>query len=468
VYDAFVRDFTAFAGKLTVKDISFVPVSALEGDNVVKRSEHMPWYQGGPLLHHLETVNVGARTNTIDFRFPVQYVVRPNQRFRGYAGTVASGSVKPGEEIVVLPSGVSTRIKGVETFDGPSSEARAGDAVVLTTTEEVDISRGNMIVRRRNLPSNATRIEAYLCWLHVEPIAIGRAYVLIHTTREVQAFVNRIDYRVDVDTMHREQVPTLGLNDIGRVEITTGQPLFFDSYRVNAATGSFILIDPHTNVTMAAGMIRGEVRELAKPARRVSSNVVWQDSNITREARERQNGHRAAVIWFTGLSAAGKTTIAREVERRLFDRRCRTMLLDGDQLRHGLCGDLGFSPEDRTENIRRAGEVARLFFEQGGLVLCAFVSPYREDRNRVRALLPEGRFIEVFVTANLDTRRARDPKGLYARAGAGTISQSQFSGLSAPYEEAAAPDMTLDTDYLTATQAADLIIDRLRSSQLID
>jgi bifunctional enzyme CysN/CysC len=467
VYDSIVREFAEFSAKLTVKDIGYVPISALEGDNVVTPSARMPWYQGGPLLHRLETVNVGARTNAIDFRFPVQYVIRPNQRFRGFAGTVASGSLRPGEEIVVLPSAVSTHIKSIETADGPVAEAAAGDAVVLTTTEEVDISRGDMIVRRRNLPTSANRFEAYLCWMHGEALATDRAYVLLHATRQVQAYVSHIDYRVDVDTLHREKTGALGLNDIGRVEITTGHPLFFDSYRVNSATGSFVLVDPQTNVTVAAGMIRGEVREVErpKPATGVSSDVVWQGWNISREAREVQNGHRAGVIWLTGLSGAGKTTIARAVERRLFERGCRTMLLDGDNLRHGLCGDLGFSPEDRVENIRRAGEVAKLFFEQGCLVLCAFVSPYQKDRDRVRQLLPDGRFVEVWVRAPLETLRGRDTKGLYARAKAGAV--SQFTGMSAPYEPPPAPELALDTDRLEVDEAVSAILAALESAGLM-
>jgi bifunctional enzyme CysN/CysC len=467
VYDAIVRDFTEFSAKLTVKDITFIPISALEGDNVVAASPRMPWYQGGPLLNRLETVNVGARTNAIDFRFPVQYVIRPNQRFRGYAGTVASGSVRPGEEIVVLPSGFSTRIKTIETSEGPQTEAVAGDAVVVTTTDELDISRGDMIVRPRNLPTKASHFEAYVCWMHPEPLAPNRPYVLFHTTRQLQAFVSRIEYRVDVDTLHREQATSLALNDIGRVEITTGHELFFDSYRVNSATGSFILVDPHTNVTVGAGMIRGEVREVERPRvdPPISTDVVWQGWNIPREEREARGGHKAAVIWLTGLSGAGKTTIAREVERRLFERGCRTMLLDGDNLRHGLCGDLGFSPEDRAENIRRAGEVAKLFFEQGAIVLCAFVSPYRKDRDRVRRLVPEGRFIEVFVDASADTRSSRDPKGLYTRAGAGAV--PQFSGVSAPYEPPATPELVLSTDTLGVEDTVDRLLQALEALRLV-
>ena len=466
-FDAIVSEFNEFAAKLTVKDISFVPLSALEGDNVVTSSPKMPWYQGGPLLNRLETVNVGARTNAIDFRFPVQSVIRPNQSFRGYAGTVASGSVRPGEQIVVLPSGFSTRIKSIETYDGPLSEANTGDAVVITTTDELDISRGDMVVRPRNLPSSSTKFEAYVCWMHNEPMTLDRPYLLMHTTRQTQARVTRIDYRVDVDTMHREPAASLSLNDIGRVEITSGSPLFFDSYLVNSATGSFILIDPHTNVTVGAGMIRGVPRTVERPKSEagISSDVVWQGWNIPREEREARNGHRGGIVWLTGLSGAGKTTIAREVERQLFERGCRTMLLDGDNLRHGLNGDLGFSPGDRAENIRRAGEVAKLFFEQGSLVLAAFVSPYRKDRERVRSLVPQGRFIEVFVQASPETLRARDPKGLYAKAGTGQI--TDFTGMTAPYESPDAAELTIDTNAVDAVTAAGRVIAALEALGLL-
>ena len=464
VYDAIVRQFVAFAAKLTVKNIGFVPISALNGDNVVTPSANMPWYQGGPLLHLLESVTVGGRANRLDFRFPVQMVIRPDQTFRGYAGTVASGSVRAGEEIVVLPSGTTTRIKSIETFDGQQAEARAGDAVVVTTTAELDISRGDMIVRPGNMPTVASSFDAYLCWMDAEPLSVNRAYVLLHTTRQVQALVTRIHYRLDVDTLHREPAGTLGLNDIGRVEITTGQPLFIDSYRMNMATGGFILIDAQSNATVAAGMIRGrlEPRELLRPPAPAVEPVAPGEWNVPRLERERVNGHRAAILWLTGLSGAGKTTIAREVERRLFASGYRTMLLDGDQLRRGLTADLGFSPRDRGENIRRAGEVARLFFEQGSLVLCAFVSPYREDRDRVRALVPSGRFVEVFVDTSLEACRARDPKQLYARQ------VPDFTGVSAPYEPPSAPELTIDTERVTPAEAADTIMAELRRAGLID
>src|SRR5690606_26010149 len=402
VYEGIVEEYTRFAEKLEVGSLTFIPISALLGDNVVEKSANTPWYDGSTLLHHLETVNVGAARNLVDFRFPVQYVIRPHQDFRGFAGRVASGTVTPGEEVVVLPGGQTSHIRTVETAGGPVEEAAEGDSVVVTLEDEVDVSRGNMLVRKRNLPSASNRFDATLCWMSEEPLDPSVPYVIMHTTRSAQAFVSEVLYRIDVDTLHREEAEALGLNEIGRVEITTSQPLFWDPYAKNPATGSFILIDPYTNVTVAAGTIRGEVQEAPGPdvaspeGATVSPGVVWERWNIPREEREAKNGHPAAVLGFTGIPGAGKSTVAKAVERELFEAGCQTMLLDGDQLRHGLCGDLGFSPEDRKENVRRVGEVARLFFEQGAIVLCTFVSPYRADRARVRGLFPEGRFVEVY------------------------------------------------------------------------
>jgi bifunctional enzyme CysN/CysC len=301
------------------------------------------------------------------------------------------------------------------------------------------------------------------------PMDPALPYALFHTTRQVRAFVERVEYRVDVDTLHREQTPTLGLNEIGRVEITTSEPIFFDSYRVNIATGSFVLIDPHTNVTVAAGMIRGEVRRVeeateaaARPAGGpVSPNVTWEGWNVSRAEREALNGHRAAVVWFTGMSGAGKTTIARQVERRLFEQGVRTMLLDGDQVRHGLCGDLGFTPEDRTENIRRVGEVAKLFFEQGCVVLCTFVSPYRKDRDAVRSLIPEGRFFEIHVHAPLEELKRRDPKGLYRGEAEGGV--GELPGSAGAYEAPERASLRVDTAELGVEKAVAEVLARLRA-----
>ena len=460
VYEKIRADFSGFSTKLTVKDISYVPISALHGDNVVSRSSRMPWYEGGALLHKLETVNLGARRNHIDFRFPVQYVLSPNQEFRGYAGTVASGAVTPGEDVVILPSGRATRIRTVENSSGPIEEAVAGDAIALTMEDELDISRGDMVVRRRNVPTVSDRFEAYLCWMGEDTMEPGRAYQLLHTTRRVQAFVERIEYRVDVNTLRREKAGSLDLNDIARVEISTSHPLFFDSYRINTATGSFVLVDPQTNATVAAGMIRKIVnqRGVAAIGQRTSPNVVWEGFNISRKERESREGHRAALVWFTGMSGAGKTTIARAVERILFERGVRTMLLDGDQVRHGLSGDLGFSASDRRENIRRVGEVAKLFFEQGSVVLCTFVSPFRSDREAVHELFPGSQLLEVYVHAPIEVLKDRDPKGLYSRETSGQI---ELPGSVSAYERPKRPDIDLDTSSVAVEEAVDIIMKQL-------
>lgn len=471
VYRQIVHEYREFAEKLEISGLSFIPISALRGDNIVSESERMPWYSGGTLLHQLETVNVGATRNLVDFRFPVQYVIRPHQDFRGFSGRIASGTIRPGEEIVVLPSGQRTRVAGVETADGALSEAAAGESVVLTLEEEIDVSRGDMIVRKKNIPAVANRFDAILTWMSERELDPTRPYLLMHTTRQVQAFVTDLVYRIDVDSLHREKVSSLELNDIGRVEITTSQPLFFDPYERNHVTGSFILIDPHTNATVAGGMIRGEVKEAPQPAETsslaasISPDVVWQNWNIPRAERETRNGHKAAVVWLTGLSGSGKSTIARTVERQLFATGHQTMLLDGDQVRHGLCGDLGFSEADRQENLRRVGEVARLFFERGDIVLCTFVSPFRADRARLRALFPAGRFLEIHVAADVETCSRRDPKGLYRRALAGEI--ADFTGVSSPYEAPEAPELRLDTAQQSVEESVAAVVAALREGGVL-
>ncbi|MGH7477717.1 MAG: sulfate adenylyltransferase subunit CysN [Longimicrobiales bacterium] len=450
VFDAIQAEYEAFAEKLDVKDLIFVPMSALHGDNVVTKSERMPWYNGGTLLHYLESVNVGAGKNLLDFRFPVQHVIRPHQDFRGFAGRIASGTITPGEEVVVMGSGQTTRIRSIETADGPLSEASAHDCVVLTLEDDVDVGRGDMIVRRMNVPLAAERLEAMVCWMHEDALVPGKEYLLMHTTRSVRARVESLIYRIDVDTLHRQDASELGLNDIGRVRLHTAKPLFFDPYQTNRETGGFIIIDPYANVTVGAGMIRGEVLSPVAPTiqvvegRPASPGVVREGMNIALAEREVRSGHKAAVVWLTGLSGSGKSTTARALERELFERGCSTMLLEGDHVRHGLCGDLGFSAAERRENIRRVGEVARLFFDQGTLVICAFVSPFAEDRARARALLPEGRFFEVFIDCDVEECRRRDPKGLYAQAAAGEV--TEMTGVSAPYEAPREPELVLHTD----------------------
>lgn len=471
VYRRIVAEYTAFAAKLSIQDLTFIPISALEGDNVVNKSERMPWYDGPTLLHHLENVNVGGSRNLVDFRFPVQMAVRPHQDFRGFAGQIASGTIMPGEEVVVLPSGRTSRVRAIYAYTEQLQEAAAGDSVMITLEDEIDISRGDMIVRKQNLPQVANQLECTLCWMNEQPMNPQSHYILQHTTHQVRAYISELNYRINVDTLHREPAQTLALNEIGRVKITTTRPIYFDPYRLNRATGSFILIDPYTNVTVAAGMIRRRARTLdevldTQPARRRSANVVWEGTEITREMRERRNGHRAAVLWFTGLSGSGKSTIARRVERRLFEQGCQTTYLDGDNVRHGLNGDLGFSPADRTENIRRVAEVARLAFEHGNLTLCTFISPFLADRAMARRLLPEGRFIEIYVKCDLEVAKRRDPKGLYAKALAGEI--PEFTGISSPYEEPVNPEIVVETDVLSVDDIVEIILDELTRRGLLN
>lgn len=475
VYEGIREDYTAFAQRLGVEDLTFIPISALKGDNVVEKSPKMPWYGGSTLLHHLEHVNVGSQRNVVDFRFPVQCVLRPHQDYRGYAGRVASGTVRPGEEILVLPSGRKSRIASIDTYAGPVEEAMTGDSVAIVLEDELDISRGDMIVRPLNLPTVGQEVDATICWTSEEAMNPGTQYWLRQTTREVKAFISQLVYRIDVDTLHRESVDRFELNDIGRVQMSTAKPLFFDRYQLNRETGSFILIDPHTNNTVAVGMIRGSVKhegDLAiagspeeRAERKVSPDVVWENWNIPLSEREERNGHRGAILWFTGLPGSGKSTIARAVERRLFDEGVRTMLLDGDQVRHGLNGDLGFTPRDRRENIRRVGEVAALFMHQGCLTLCTFVSPFKEDRERARALAPEGRFLEVFVDTPLEECERRDPKGLYARARQGEI--AHMTGISSPYEVPETPEIRVDTVGRSVDHIVDEVVAALRARGIL-
>ncbi len=476
-YRAIVSDYRDFVSKLNAKNVTYIPVSALVGDNVVDPSQNTPWYEGPTLLHHLENVNVGASRNYTDFRFPVQYVLRPNQNFRGYAGQLASGRVRPGDEVVVFPSGLESTIKEVVTANGNLEEAIAGDSVVLTLNDEIDISRGDMIVRTGNLPQKSNELDATICWMGEDPFDPSKTYQLQHTTRVVRAMVTELTYRIDVDTMHRTPAEVLKLNEIGRVQLTTTQPLFYDRYNTNRASGSFVLIDPATNNTVAAGMIRGESRDVddlmegetkaddTATRRERSENVVWEAGALDLAERERLNGHKGAVLWFTGLSGSGKSTIAKLLERRLYERKIHTMFLDGDNLRHGLNGDLGFAPEDRVENIRRVSEVASLGYAHGNVVLCSFISPYQRDRNFARSIVPDGNFFEIFAKCDLEVLKRRDPKGLYAKALSGEI--KNFTGISAPYEAPEQPELVIETDVATPEQLVDQLIEMLETAGII-
>lgn len=464
VFNEIVSEFREFAKKLNVTDVTYIPISALKGDNVVTKSENMPWYQGSAMLHHLENVKVDADDNIVDFRFPVQYVIRPNQNFRGFSGRVASGHIRPGDEVTILPSGLHSKVKEIVTREGNLDIAYPGDSVTITIEDEIDISRGDMIVRKNNVPTVRNDFEAYLCWMNEKPMELNKQYILQHTTKTTQVFAEDLLYRMNVDTLNSEEgISGLGLNEIGRVRFKTSQPLFFDAYQINKKTGSFIIIDPATNVTVGAGMMRAgsTVSEESKSrmARKKSPNVVWEPWNIQREEREKRNGHSSEIFWLTGISGAGKSTIAKELERRLFDEGKQTVLLDGDQVRHGLNGDLGFSPTDRAENIRRVGEVARLFYEHGNIVICTFVSPYNKDREGVKELFPEGAFKEVHITCSPETAQKRDPKGLYAKAKEGKI--TGLTGYDADHEAPEDPVLTINTDELSVDEAVNRILELL-------
>jgi len=473
VYRDIVAAYEEFSGKLDIHDIVFIPVSALKGDNVTTKSTNMPWYEGVTLLHHLETVHVTADRNLLDFRFPVQYVIRPHLDFRGFAGRITSGTIRAGEEIVVLPSGRQSTVESIVTYDGNLEEAFAPQSVVITLQDEIDVSRGDMIVRKNNLPQVGNHLEAIICWMDAEAVSNSGTYILKHTSKSVKAFIPRILYRIDVNTLHREKTEELALNDIARVEIRTASPIYFDSYRNNHGTGSFILIDPHTSNTVAAGMIRGPARTIddltelieGKVPQQKSPHTVWSGWNIPREEREQRNGHKAAVCWFTGYSGSGKSTVAKALEKKLFAAGCQTMLLDGDTLRHGLNGDLGFSDDDRTENIRRAGEAAKLFFESGDIVICAFISPFEKDRDLARALIPEGKFFEIFTKCSLEVCERRDPNGLYKKARSGEI--KRFTGISSPYEEPQHPEIIAETDSQTVDEIVRCITETLTENKIL-
>jgi len=474
VFSSIVREYENYSQKLDIHDIVLIPVSALKGDNVVEKSKKMPWYDGTTLLHCLENIHVAADRNLVDFRFPVQYVIRPHLDFRGFAGKIVSGTITPGEEVVILPAGNTTTIKSITTYDGELQEAFASQSVVLTLNDEIDVSRGDMIVRKKNLPQIETSLEAIICWMDEQAMTMNTPYIMKHTTKYTRASITKIVYKIDVDTLHRQPADTFLLNEIGRVEISTVAPIFFDSYKINHATGSFILIDPLTNNTVAAGMIRDAIRHIEdykddqsadSGKSKQSSNVIRRELNIELTEREKQNGHMACVLWFTGLSGSGKSTIAMELERRLFAKKCNTVLLDGDNIRHGLCSDLGFSSADRKENIRRAGEVAKVFFEHGSIVICTFISPFKKDREFVRSLFPGGRFVEIYMSCDLDECRKRDPNGLYKKAQSGLI--KDFTGLSSPYEAPDKPELVIDTESRSVQECIDRIDDFLISNSII-
>ena len=451
-FDAIVADYREFARSIGIADFTAIPLSGLKGDNVTQLSDAMPWYAGPTLIAHLEAVDIDAAGNNAKpFRLPVQWVNRPNLDFRGFAGMIASGTVKPGDPVRILPSGRITRIARIVTMDGDLPEAVAGQSVTLTLADEIDCSRGDVIAAAVDPPQVADQFRATLVWMDQAELLPGRAYWLKLGTQTVSATVRTPDHAIDVNTLAHISAKTLHLNDIGVAEIATDRGIVFEPYAENRDLGGFILIDKLTNHTVAAGMIEFALRR--------AQNVHWQAVEITRDAHAAQKGQRPRLLWFTGLSGSGKSTIANLVEKKLHALGKHSFLLDGDNVRHGLNRDLGFSDADRIENIRRVAEVAKLMTDAGLIVLTAFISPFRAERDMARSLMQPDEFFEIFVDTPLAMAEARDVKGLYKKARAGEI--ANFTGISSPYEPPENPEIHIDTTKITPEAAAELIVERI-------
>ena len=451
-FDRIVADYRAFADELGTGAFQAIPISGFKGDNVAARSERTAWYDGPSLIEHLETVELDAeRDLALPFRMPVQWVNRPDLDFRGFAGVVASGTVKPGDAVRVLPSGRTTSVARVVTFDGDLPEGVAGQSLTLTLADEVDCSRGDVLAAATEPPEAADRFEATIVWMADEPMLPGRGYWLKLAAQTVTAQVQPPKHQVNVNTLERLAAKTLELNAIGVAAFSTDRPLVFEPYARSRDLGGFILVDKETNGTVAAGVIHFALRR--------AQNVHRQALDVSREARAALKSQKPAVLWFTGLSGAGKSTIANLVEKKLRRMNRHTFLLDGDNVRHGLNKDLGFTDADRVENIRRVGEVARLMADAGLIVVTAFISPFRAEREMVRAMMEPGEFVEIHIDTPLAEAERRDVKGLYAKARAGLL--KNFTGLDSPYEPPTDPELRIDTTAMGAEEAADLIVERI-------
>jgi bifunctional enzyme CysN/CysC len=452
VFDRIVTDYAEFAKSIGITGFTPIPISGFVGDNITARSGNTPWYDGAPLMEILETVALDADADRAKpFRLPVQWVNRPNLDFRGFSGPIAGGTVKPGDAVRILPSGKTSTVARVVTFDGDLEEGVSGQSVTLTLADEIDCSRGDVIAAAGAPPQAADQFEATIVWMADEEMLPGRSYWLKLGTQTVTANIQQPKYQVNVNTMEHVAAKTLELNAIGVANLSTDRPLVFESYEDNRDLGGFILIDKFTNATVAAGMIHFSLRR--------AQNVHWQATDLTREARAAAMRQKPAVLWFTGLSGAGKSTIANLVEKKLARMNRHTFLLDGDNVRHGLNRDLGFTDADRVENIRRVGEVAKLMTNAGLIVITAFISPFRAEREMVRQMLPEGEFIEIFVDTPLGQAEKRDVKGLYAKARSGQL--KNFTGIDSPYEPPEDAEIRIDTTALTPDQAADRIVEFL-------
>ena len=451
-YERIEAEYAAFAASVGIERFVAMPISGFKGDNIASPSGNMPWYQGPTLIEHLETVDVSTTTDAAKpFRLPVQWVNRPNLDFRGFSGLIESGTVKTGDDVRIVPSGKTSKITRITTLDGDLAEAVAGQSVTLCLADEIDCSRGNVIAAAGHPPQSADQFEATLVWMADEAMIPGRGYWLKTGAQTVSVTVHAPKYVINVNTMEHLAAKTLDLNAIGVAELATDKPVVFEPYEENAPLGRFILIDKLSNATVAAGMLNFSLRR--------AQNVHWQAIDISREAHAGLKNQKPAVLWFTGLSGAGKSTIANLVERRLHRMNRHTFLLDGDNVRHGLNKDLGFTAADRIENIRRVGEVARLMADAGLIVITAFISPFRAERAMVREMLPEEEFIEVFIDTPIEEAERRDVKGLYRKARSGEL--KNFTGVDSPYEAPLNPEIRIDTTVMTPAEAVEVIVNRL-------
>jgi bifunctional enzyme CysN/CysC len=457
VFVAIEAEYRALADQLGIDQVTCIPLSALRGDNLISRSPSTPWYDGPTLLDVLQAAPVDERARRGPFRMAVQWVSRPDATFRGYAGTIVGGVLRPGDRVRVLPSGVETTVERIVTADGDLAEAEAGQAVTVTLADEVDVSRGDVLADPSRPPTVSDQFEAHVVWMHEQPLLPGRRYLLKLGTRTVGATVARPKHRVSVTTFEHVAATTLALNEIGVANVGLDQPLVFEPYADNRDLGGFILIDRVTHETVGAGMVHFGLRR--------ADNLHWQHLEVDAAAHAALKGHRPALVWLTGLSGAGKSTVANVLERKLHAQGVHTFLLDGDNVRHGLNRDLGFTDADRVENIRRVGEVAKLMTQAGLVVIAAFISPFRAERRMVRDLLDRGSFVEVFVDTPLAVAEARDPKGLYAKARRGQL--VNFTGVDSAYEPPLEPDVRIDTTTEPAEAAADRIIAHLRAAGIV-
>ncbi|PAY19629.1 bifunctional sulfate adenylyltransferase subunit 1/adenylylsulfate kinase [Rhodopirellula sp. SM50] len=469
-YEAICDDYRSFATRLDLPDLHFIPISALNGDNVVDRSKSMPWYTGTTLMGFLESVYIGSDRNLQDFRFPVQLVNRPNLDFRGFCGTVASGIIRPGEEIMVLPSKRTSKVKSIVTYEGEVEEAYAPLSVTLTLEDEIDASRGDMIVRPGNLPKSRDSIQAMLVWMGEEPMVPGKTYLFKHTTQTVPGTIDTLNYRVDVNTLHRSPAPELELNAIGRVGISLSAPIHFDAYRRNRSTGAFIVIDRITNATVAAGMILDKSGDGGTKSVWDEEEAGDRDDNapvsvVTADERAARFGQQPATVLLTGLTGSGKTAIGQALERKLFDSGRAVSVIDGEHVRKGLSRDLGFSANDRSENLRRSAHLAHTLNEAGMICIACFVAPSEEVRQKVACVIGEDRFLVVHVATPVEVCRQRDEKGQYARADAGEL--LNFPGVTAPYDTPPNPDVTLDASQQTIDECVNQVIEALRTKAII-